>query len=175
MDPQAVGADLLVRNRGCTRPGPAVRNFSTSPWRKGGSRPWRRPARGGYRVTASTWTPMAGLSRRRSWIPTSTSTPFSPWGSLGTTNREPSSRASSPGPNKRRRWPEDVKARAREAIRWEVAHGTGVIRSHVDVCDPSLVALQALIELRGEVRDIVDLELIALPRMAFCRSPKARS
>src|SRR5881409_970990 len=58
---------------------------------------------------------------------------------------------------------EDVKARAREAIRWEVALGTGVIRSHVDVCDPSLIALQALIELRDEVRDLVDLELIAFP------------
>jgi cytosine deaminase len=59
---------------------------------------------------------------------------------------------------------EDVKRRAREAIRWEVALGTGVIRSHVDVCDPSLTALQALLELRAEVRDILELELIAFPQ-----------
>ena len=38
---------------------------------------------------------------------------------------------------------DDVKARAREAILWEVAQGTGLIRSHVDVCDPSLDALCA--------------------------------
>src|SRR6185369_8171301 len=43
---------------------------------------------------------------------------------------------------------EDVKARALEDIRWEVAQGTGLIRSHVDVCDPNLVALRALLELR---------------------------
>src|SRR5205814_9854400 len=49
---------------------------------------------------------------------------------------------------------EDVKARARQAILWEVAQGTGLIRSHVDVCDPSLVALRALLELRDELRDI---------------------
>src|SRR5947207_3867865 len=36
---------------------------------------------------------------------------------------------------------EDVKNRAREAIRWEGAQGTGLIRSHVDVCDPNLVPL----------------------------------
>jgi cytosine/creatinine deaminase len=59
---------------------------------------------------------------------------------------------------------EDVKSRAREAIHWEVAQGTGFIRSHVDVCDPQLVALRALIELREEVRDIVDLRLIAFPQ-----------
>ncbi|MFI5225268.1 MAG: amidohydrolase family protein, partial [Candidatus Limnocylindrales bacterium] len=38
---------------------------------------------------------------------------------------------------------EDVKSRARQAILWEVAQGTGLIRSHVDVCDPTLTALRA--------------------------------
>lgn len=58
----------------------------------------------------------------------------------------------------------DVKARAREAILWEVAQGTGLIRSHVDVCDPRLVALRALLELRDELHDLVDLRLIAFPQ-----------
>ena len=51
---------------------------------------------------------------------------------------------------------DDVKRRARQAILWEVAQGTGLIRSHVDVCDPGLVALRALLELREEMRDIVE-------------------
>jgi cytosine deaminase len=59
---------------------------------------------------------------------------------------------------------EDVKRRAREAILWKVAQGTGFIRSHVDVCDPGLTALRALLELREEVRGLVDLELIAFPQ-----------
>src|SRR5690348_7627575 len=52
---------------------------------------------------------------------------------------------------------EDVKRRATEAIRWEVAQGTLFIRSHVDVCDPTLTALRALVEVREEVKDICEL------------------
>ena len=69
---------------------------------------------------------------------------------------------------------QDVKDRAREAIRWEVAQGTGLIRSHVDVCDPNLVALKALIELRDEVRDIVDLRLIAFPQDGILSFPNGK-
>ena len=69
---------------------------------------------------------------------------------------------------------EDVKARARQAILWEVAQGTGLIRSHVDVCDPNLVALRALLELRDEVSDIVDLRLIAFPQDGIISFPHGR-
>src|SRR2546426_4644984 len=69
---------------------------------------------------------------------------------------------------------EDVKSRAREAILWEVAQGTGLIRSHVDVCDPSLTALRALIELRDEVRDLVDLRLIAFPQDGVLSYPNGK-
>ena len=69
---------------------------------------------------------------------------------------------------------EDVKSRALEAIRWEVAQGTGLIRSHVDVCDPNLVALKALLELREEVRDIVDLRLIAFPQDGILSFPNGK-
>jgi cytosine/creatinine deaminase len=66
---------------------------------------------------------------------------------------------------------DDVKTRAREAILWEVAQGTGLIRSHVDVCDPSLTALRALLELRDEMADVVDLRLIAFPQDGILRYP----
>lgn len=66
---------------------------------------------------------------------------------------------------------EDVKRRAREAIHWEVAQGTGLIRSHVDVCDPKLTALRALLELRDEVRELVDLRLIAFPQDGILSFP----
>ena len=69
---------------------------------------------------------------------------------------------------------EDVKSRALEAIRWEVAQGTGLIRSHVDVCDPNLVALKAPLELREEVRDIVDLRLIAFPQDGILSFPNGK-
>jgi cytosine deaminase len=69
---------------------------------------------------------------------------------------------------------DDVKDRALEAILWEVAQGTGLIRSHVDVCDPNLVALRALLELRDEVRDIVDLRLIAFPQDGILSFPNGK-
>ena len=70
--------------------------------------------------------------------------------------------------------PEDVKRRALEEIRWEVAQGTLHIRSHVDVCDPNLTALRALIELREEVRDICDLQLVAFPQDGIMSFPNGR-
>lgn len=69
---------------------------------------------------------------------------------------------------------DDVMSRAREAILWEVAQGTGLIRSHVDVCDPSLTALRALLELRDEMRDVVDLRLIAFPQDGVLSFPDGK-
>lgn len=69
---------------------------------------------------------------------------------------------------------EDIKRRALTAIGWEVAQGTLHIRSHVDICDPNLVALRALLEVRDEVRDICDLQLVAFPQDGIFSFPNGR-
>ncbi len=69
---------------------------------------------------------------------------------------------------------DDVKQRATEAIRWEVAQGTLHIRSHVDVCDPHLTALRALLEVREEVHDICNLQLVAFPQDGILSFPNGR-
>src|SRR2546429_2943862 len=69
---------------------------------------------------------------------------------------------------------EDVKRRALQAIQWEVAQGTLHIRSHVDVCDPKLTALRALLEVREEVRDICNLQLVAFPQDGILSFPNGR-
>jgi len=69
---------------------------------------------------------------------------------------------------------EDVKRRVLEEVRWEVAQGTLHIRSHVDVCDPQLTALRALLEVREEVRDICDLQLVAFPQDGIMSFPNGR-
>ena len=69
---------------------------------------------------------------------------------------------------------EDVKRRVLEEIRWEVAQGTLFIRSHVDVCDPNLTALRALLEVREEVRDICDIQLVAFPQDGILSFPNGR-
>ena len=66
---------------------------------------------------------------------------------------------------------EDVKRRAKEAIRWAVAQGVLAIRTHVDVCDPSLVALEAMLEVKEEVEDLVDLQIVAFPQEGIVSFP----
>jgi len=70
---------------------------------------------------------------------------------------------------------EDVKRRALQEIQWEVAQGTLHIRSHVDICDPNLTALRAMLELREEVRDICDLQLVAFPQDGILSFPNGRA
>ena len=62
---------------------------------------------------------------------------------------------------------EDVKARVRRVLRWQLACGVQHVRSHVDVCDPELRALRALVELREEVAGQVDLQLVAFPQQGI--------
>jgi cytosine deaminase len=69
---------------------------------------------------------------------------------------------------------EDVRRRALQEIQWEVAQGTLHIRSHVDVCDPELTALRALIEVREEVRDICHLQLVAFPQDGILSFPNGK-
>ncbi len=66
---------------------------------------------------------------------------------------------------------EDVIDRAEQTLRWYAANGTLHVRSHVDVTDPSLVALDALLEVRDRVRDIVNLQLVAFPQEGICSFP----
>jgi len=62
---------------------------------------------------------------------------------------------------------EDVKARVRKVLRWQLASGVQHVRSHVDVCDPELRALKALVELRDEVGDQLDIQLVAFPQQGI--------
>jgi cytosine deaminase len=59
---------------------------------------------------------------------------------------------------------EDSKVRARKAIDMLVEHGIQHVRSHVDVTDPSLAALKALLEVREETRHLIDLQIVAFPQ-----------
>jgi len=59
---------------------------------------------------------------------------------------------------------DDVKRRAKQALTWQVAQGIQHVRTHVDVTDPKLTALQALLEVREEMADYLDLQLVAFPQ-----------
>ena len=55
---------------------------------------------------------------------------------------------------------------------WAVAKGLLAIRSHVDVCDPRLLAVEALLEVKKRVAPYLDLQLVAFPQDGVLRDPQ---
>ncbi len=66
---------------------------------------------------------------------------------------------------------ENIKARAIHLCYWAMARGTLAIRSHVDVSDDRLLAVQALLEVREEIKPYIDLQLVAFPQDGYLRCP----
>jgi len=54
-----------------------------------------------------------------------------------------------------------------------VSQGLLHIRSHVDISDPSLLAVESLIAVRKKVAPYIDLQLVAFPQDGYYRSPGA--
>jgi cytosine deaminase len=63
--------------------------------------------------------------------------------------------------------------RALQYCDWAVARGLLAIRSHVDVCDDRLLAVEALLHVRERVKPWLDLQLVAFPQDGVLRSPNA--
>ena len=55
---------------------------------------------------------------------------------------------------------------------WAVAKGLLAIRSHVDVCDPRLLAVEALLEVKRRVTPYLDLQLVAFPQDGVLRGQR---
>ena len=56
---------------------------------------------------------------------------------------------------------------------WAVAKGLLAIRTHVDVCDSRLLAVDALLEVKRQVAPYIDLQLVAFPQDGVLRAPDA--
>lgn len=59
---------------------------------------------------------------------------------------------------------DDTKARAHAAIGMLRDQGIQHVRTHVDVTDPSLAALKAMLEVKDEAREWIDLQIVAFPQ-----------
>jgi cytosine deaminase len=57
-----------------------------------------------------------------------------------------------------------IKKNAIDVIHWEVANGSMFLRSHADVTDITGIAVEALLEVRDEVKEIADLQIVAFPQ-----------
>ena len=68
---------------------------------------------------------------------------------------------------------EAIVERALTYCDWAVAKGLLAIRSHVDVCDSRLLAVEALLEVKKRVAPYLDLQLVAFPQDGVLRSTGA--
>lgn len=66
---------------------------------------------------------------------------------------------------------EDVIDRAVQVLRWQAAQGVLHVRTHCDVTDPSLTALDALLEVRDRVRSFLHLQITAFPQEGIVSFP----
>lgn len=57
-----------------------------------------------------------------------------------------------------------LKERAKKGLREQILGGTQYIRTHIDVTDPKLTALEVMLELREEVKDFADIQIVAFPQ-----------
>ncbi|MBW7470813.1 cytosine deaminase [Marinobacter sp. F4218] len=69
---------------------------------------------------------------------------------------------------------EDVISRATRTLKLFAAHGIQYVRTHVDVTDPSLTALKAMLEVREQTASYVDLQIVAFPQEGIWSFPNGR-
>lgn len=68
----------------------------------------------------------------------------------------------------------DVVDRAYKALTWQAAQGIQFVRTHVDVDDPDLTALKAILELKEKVADWMNVQIVAFPQESVLGFPKGR-
>ncbi|NCI01157.1 cytosine deaminase [Cronobacter malonaticus] len=70
---------------------------------------------------------------------------------------------------------EDTKRRAHATIGMLRDHGIQHVRTHVDVTDPTLAALKAMLEVKEEARHLIDLQIVAFPQEGIESFPQGRA
>ncbi|MFA0086571.1 cytosine deaminase [Vibrio sp. 10N.261.51.F12] len=70
---------------------------------------------------------------------------------------------------------EDVKQRAKQTLKWQIANGVQHVRTHVDVSDPTLIALKAMVEVREEMKQWVDIQIVAFPQEGILSYPNGKA
>ncbi len=62
---------------------------------------------------------------------------------------------------------ESVKKLALKGIKDEVSQGVQHIRTHIDVTDPNFTALKAMLEMKEDLKHIVDIQIVAFPQQGM--------
>ena len=68
-----------------------------------------------------------------------------------------------------------LKKNARRVIDWYIANGVLRVRTHADCTDPTLVTVESLLELKDEVKDLIDIQVVAFPQNGIYTDPSYKS
>ena len=66
---------------------------------------------------------------------------------------------------------QDIRERVTKIIRMYAKNGIQFIRSHVDITDPDLTAMKTLLELKEELKDIMEIQIVAFPQEGILSYP----
>lgn len=69
---------------------------------------------------------------------------------------------------------QDVRDRVKRVVRMMASHGTQFVRTHVDVTDPKLTAMEAILELKEELKDYIDIQVVAFPQEGILSYPNGK-
>lgn len=69
---------------------------------------------------------------------------------------------------------EDIKERVNRVARMYAANGIQHIRTHVDVTDPTLMAMETMLELKHELKDWMDIQIVAFPQEGILSYPNGK-
>lgn len=69
---------------------------------------------------------------------------------------------------------DDIRERVNRVVRMYAVNGIQHIRTHVDVTDPSLTAMETMIGLREELKDVMDIQIVAFPQEGILSYPNGK-
>lgn len=69
---------------------------------------------------------------------------------------------------------EDIRDRVHRVVQMYAANGIQFIRTHIDVTDPSLMAMETMIELRDELKDTAEIQIVAFPQEGILSYPNGK-
>ncbi|MGO3345640.1 MAG: cytosine deaminase [Marinomonas sp.] len=70
---------------------------------------------------------------------------------------------------------DDIRRRVKQTLSMLIDNGVQHIRTHIDTTDPSLIAMRTLCELRDELKDIVDIQVVAFPQEGIHSYPNGEA
>ncbi|MBQ6334521.1 MAG: cytosine deaminase [Erysipelotrichaceae bacterium] len=69
---------------------------------------------------------------------------------------------------------EDIRNRVNRAVAMYAKNGIQFIRTHVDITDPTLMAMETMIELREELKDVMEIQIVAFPQEGILSYPNGK-